>query len=80
MRRPHKMIKHTQTILQQQPMNRLSVFDHFVGLTLKGLTIKTLKKLFYLKKEPKNIHGNAITVALTVPDFAKLIQSQCQRL
>ena len=31
------MVKHTQTILRQQPTNCLSVFDHFVGLALKGL-------------------------------------------
>ena len=31
------MVKHTQTIRRQQPTNRLSVFDHFVGLVLKGL-------------------------------------------
>ena len=31
------MVKHTQTTCQQQPINCLSVFDHFVGLTLKGL-------------------------------------------
>ena len=33
---PHKMVKHTQTICQQQPTNCLSVFDHFVGLVLRG--------------------------------------------
>ena len=32
------MVKHTQTIRQQQVTNCLSVFDHFVGLALKGLT------------------------------------------
>ena len=32
------MVKHTQTIRGQQPMNDLSVFDHFVGLRHKGLT------------------------------------------
>ena len=32
------MIKHTQTIPRQQPMNCLSVTDHFVGLAIKGLT------------------------------------------
>ena len=32
-RQPHKMVKHTQTI----PWNCLSVFNHFVRLTLKGL-------------------------------------------
>ena len=33
----HKMVKHTQTIRRQKPTNCLSVFDHFVGLALKGL-------------------------------------------
>ena len=31
------MVKHTQTIRWLLPMNCLSVFDHFVGLALKGL-------------------------------------------
>ena len=35
---PPKMAKHSQTIRQQQPTNCLSVFSHFVGLALKGLT------------------------------------------
>ena len=30
------MVKHTQIIRRQQPTNCLSVFDHFVGLGLKG--------------------------------------------
>ena len=30
------MVKHTQTTRQQNPTNCLSVFDHFVGLALKG--------------------------------------------
>ena len=29
------MVKHTQTIRRQQPTNYLSMFDHFVGLTLQ---------------------------------------------
>ena len=33
------MVKLTQTICGQQPTNCLSVFDHFVGLALKGLDI-----------------------------------------
>ena len=33
------MIKHTQTIRQLLPTNSLSVFNHFVGLALKGLKI-----------------------------------------
>ena len=31
------MAKHAQTIRRQQSTNFLSVFDHFVGLALKGL-------------------------------------------
>ena len=30
-------LSNTQTTCQQQPINYLSVFDHFVGLALKGL-------------------------------------------
>ena len=33
------MVKHTQAIHQQQLTNCLSVFDHLVGLVLKGLTV-----------------------------------------
>ena len=32
----HKMVKHTQSIRQLLLTNFLSVFDSFVGLTLKG--------------------------------------------
>ena len=32
-------VKHTQTIRWQKPTNCLSVFDHFVGLALKGLKL-----------------------------------------
>ena len=31
------MVKHTQIIRRQQSTNCLSVFDHFLGLVLKGL-------------------------------------------
>ena len=31
------MVKHTLTIRRLLPWNCLSVFDHFVGLTLEGL-------------------------------------------
>ena len=39
---PHKMVQHNQTIRQKQATNCLSVFDHFVGLTLKGLTVNAV--------------------------------------
>ena len=34
------MVSHTQTVRWQQPTNCFSVFDHFMGLVLKGLTPK----------------------------------------
>ena len=36
------MVKHTQTIRRQFSTNSLSVFDHFVGLALKGLMKKSV--------------------------------------
>ena len=41
------MAKHTQIILRQQPTNCVSVFDHFVGLVLKGLISITETYLGY---------------------------------
>ena len=35
---PSKMVKDNQTTCRLLPTNYLSVFDHFMGLTLKGLT------------------------------------------
>ena len=39
------MVKHTQTVCQEQPTNCLSVFDHFMGLGLKGLLWETMDQL-----------------------------------
>ena len=35
------MVKYTQTTRRLFPTNCLSVFDHFVGLALKGLNLST---------------------------------------
>ena len=40
------MVKHTQTILRQQPTNCLSVFDHFVGLGIKGLSRMIIQLMY----------------------------------
>ena len=45
------MVKHTQTIRRKLLTNCLSVFDHFVGLALKGFkteseTAETLNSFF----------------------------------
>ena len=37
MRQTHKMVKHTQTIYLLLPTNCVSMSDHFMGLTCKGL-------------------------------------------
>ena len=44
-RESHKMVKHTQVIRRQEPTNRLRVFDHFVGLVLKGWCFSILQKI-----------------------------------
>ena len=41
------MLKHTQTIRRQQPTNCFSVFDHIVGLPLKGLILKPISNAFF---------------------------------
>ena len=40
-RQSNKMVKHTERIRRLLPTNCLGVFDHFVGLVLKGLKIAT---------------------------------------
>ena len=45
------MVRHTQTIRQQQRTNCLSVFDRFVVMALKVLS--TVKKINEIKKNAK---------------------------
>ena len=40
------MVKHTQAIRRLLPTNCLIVFDHFVGLALKGLKPTKLFELY----------------------------------
>ena len=49
------MAKHTQAIPRQQPAICLSVFNHFVGLALKGLKLKIITDVrlirpYFIKK------------------------------
>ena len=39
------MVKHTKTICCLMPTNCLSVFDHLLGLVLKGLNLKALNAI-----------------------------------
>ena len=43
------MVKHTQAIPRQKLTNCLTVFDHFLGLSLKGLThyFEDINQLMY---------------------------------
>ena len=52
------MVKHTQAIRQLLPTNCLSVYDHFVGLALKGLTSNSLNnKIFqYTRAQVESRH------------------------
>ena len=55
---PHKMFKYTQTICRQQPTNCLSMFDHFVGLVLKGLLVSSGRFYFLLESKKFKKKGN----------------------
>ena len=44
------MVKHTQTIRRQIADNCLNVFDHFMGLALKGLNLHSIATLSFLKE------------------------------
>ena len=51
------MVKTTQTVHRQEPTNYLRVFDHFVGLALKGLREWTLALellVWYSEFNPEN--------------------------
>ena len=48
------MVKHTQTIRWLLQINCLSVFDHFVGLTLKGLNLLFVKIQMIMKLIHRN--------------------------
>ena len=46
---PYRMVKHTQAIRWLQPMNCLSMFDHFVELALKALSSTKYRQICFLK-------------------------------
>ena len=60
------MVKHTQKIRWQIAENCLSVFDHFVGLALKGLKGYALSKKHkiegLLKVIPNNMQDKPLNV------------------
>ena len=56
---PHKVVKHTQTILRLLATNHLSVLDHFPGLALKELMLHISGKCS-LSIIPENIRKSLV--------------------
>ena len=48
------MIKHTQTTCWLLPTNSLSMFDHFKGLAIEGLTKSSIQKTFQARSQDLN--------------------------
>ena len=52
------MVKHTQAIRRQQSTNWLGVFDHLVGLALKGLKVIIYEKVHKMQIFTRQKHKN----------------------
>ena len=61
------MVKHTQTI-RRQLADELSVFDHFVGLALKGLKHAKIEPL----REGSSLTYNGITLFFNLHHLVNL--------
>ena len=82
-----KFIKWSNTLKQfvfKLPTNCLSVFDHFEGLTLKGLNIRNNKCLYGLYEKGNSFHliplpatPNLISVATPLLSRASLLPKPC---
>ena len=62
------MLKNTPTVRRLVPTNCLSVFDHFVGLALKGLK----KNKVLLRIIVKNVILRTLSIACNITDFNNL--------
>ena len=67
------MAKHTQTICQLLLVNFVSVFDHLVGLMLKGLKEAALSPLSF--KQLKLMQIVFIHLIIQSSTFSKLLHS-----
>ena len=54
------MVKHTQTIRRFLTRNFLSVFDHFVGLALKGLGLYQQRGMWNVQKNLNKKFANLV--------------------
>ena len=69
---PQKMIKHTQTIRWLLPTSCLSVFDHFVGLALRGLKTCSCNAF--------NLHSSKMYFNLNSREFEQMLHSNIEIL
>ena len=69
------MVKHTQTIRRHFLTNCLSVFDHFMGLMIKELTINS-DLTFNFIRYIALIFQSVSNVKFTIDKFNFLVQSQ----
>ena len=77
------MIKHTQTIWRQQSTNCLSVFDHFVGLALKGLTsrgvfmaLPNIYDVIFYARNLLNIYYGTFSLQKILVAFSDLLSTK----
>ena len=76
------MVKNTQKIRWQKPTNCLIVFDHFLGLTLKGLISLTMSYTLFLTLWKKNgflfyfIHYYLLLLMLIVLSETEIFQQE----
>ena len=69
------MVKHTQTILRHFLTNCFSVFDHFMGLMIKGLTINS-DLTFNFIRYIALIFQSVSNAKFTIDKINFLVQSQ----
>ena len=79
------MVKHTQTIRRHKPTNYFSVFDHFVGLALKGLksgsSLATLQGSRIFSELLEKLHKSLIgLIKHFVPSLRKRLQRRVNPL
>ena len=70
------MVKHTQKLFRLLPTNCLSLFDHFVGLPLKGFRELCVRKNGQIVHVPHNLTNKFQPLGLSVNKTAKAYVSE----
>ena len=69
------MVKDTQSIRRQKPTSCLSVFDHFVGLTFKGLTHGLITQLLKIKEKRRVISSVCLKSAVKLACIQSILST-----